>query len=268
MPQFELGRLTQQQFDAIRDSFRQPGVSSSDEWQQMMQWIYTQFTNDPSDPGFGMFQPNQWSQMVHQNIPGTFLHGFFMPADSTPGGPPDPSPDDPPAQTPGLPAHPLPEPDLGGGNSMTTLSGLGRIWPAILAAWSAAEANNASSQTSFNPLVPGAGLLYSIKNLFGMGQADNFADRFGISESQGALLESFLSAIGEMEAAGLVHAWTAVHRRGMNAGQQIKPRYFILDMENAQGFYSTFHMSRSGLKRHDEKQDTIKRPRTARRRRN
>ncbi len=96
----------------------------------------------------------------------------------------------------------------------------------------------------------------------GVAIADFIGDRVGISSDESELPSKFLEALASMEAEGLIHRWTS---RPDQNGQPRAPRYFIMDMENIQGFYTNFHMSRSGLTKHDEKQDTYKRPRRARR---
>ncbi len=103
----------------------------------------------------------------------------------------------------------------------------------------------------------GGGILSTILTALGVTQiADIFLDIPGLGDESVRDFEAFLRIIDQMEQAGLIHPWTAK----MRDGTPIDPRYLIFDLDNAQGFYTTFHMSRSGLRAHDDKQDTYKRP--------
>lgn len=81
------------------------------------------------------------------------------------------------------------------------------------------------------------------------------------SEEQKEMGARVLAALAELESAGFIHPWNPRPRRdGTPTGG---PYYMVMDLVAFQGHYTNFHMSRKGLTRHDEKQDTPKRPRTA-----
>ncbi len=103
------------------------------------------------------------------------------------------------------------------------------------------------------------GIWEAIMVLLGISEILSHVLDMGGTENDAAMIQHFFNTINAMQEAGMVHPWTS--RNPEDPG----PKYFIMDLENAQGFYANFHMSRSGLARHDEKQDTYKRPRQARR---
>lgn len=72
-----------------------------------------------------------------------------------------------------------------------------------------------------------------------------------------------LEAFATLEELGLIYPWAPRARRdgGVTAG----PFYMIFDLTNVQGHYTNFHMSRAGLRKHDDDQDTHRRPRRQRR---
>lgn len=105
--------------------------------------------------------------------------------------------------------------------------------------------------------------------LAGLG-ADTVLDwllEVGFDDDRASMWENFIDTLDEMEQTGLIYPWTPrdnMRTPGIESSQG--PRYLIFDLSKGQGFYSNFHMSRAGLRAHDDKQDTIKRPRRARRR--
>lgn len=124
-------------------------------------------------------------------------------------------------------------------------------------------AGSASGTTSL--LGKQTSLVSRVLTVLGLTQiADLFFD-LPIGDDVARDWEGFLKTIDRMEQEGIIYPWTAKHRRGLHAGEPIAPRYLIFDLDKERGFYSTFHMSRAGLTAHDDKQDTLKRPRRARR---
>lgn len=76
-------------------------------------------------------------------------------------------------------------------------------------------------------------------------------------------LSHVLEAFATMEELGLIYPWAPRGRR--DGGVTPGPFYMIFDLTNIQGHYTNFHMSRSGLRKHDDDQDTHRRPRRQRR---
>lgn len=96
----------------------------------------------------------------------------------------------------------------------------------------------------------------------GISILDFFVDR-GVDSDMAELPEKFIQALAMMEAEGLIHPWRPRPRR--DGSEDPGPEYFIFNMVQIQGFYTNFHMGRSALQSHDDKQDTYKRPARAKR---
>lgn len=175
---------------------------------------------------------------------------------------------------PDVPAtDPDPSPTLGGavfspiptgGQQVTTLvpTAVGAIMRYILPAWrSGMTAGGRFGQIG---IASGAKrLLQAILGLLGASEIIDIAQSLGGSEGDAQVVENFINCIEEMEKAGIIHSYTPSRRFAMQGMVDPGPRYFVLDLENVSGWYTNFYMSRSSLQRHDEKQDTYKRPKTA-----
>lgn len=179
---------------------------------------------------------------------------FLIPPNQPPTGLPrlpDPGPIGIPApQLPGVLASPLPTLHRIGGS----------MWPAV---WTAVRMAAAGGSRGLG----GGSLLSRILALLGgFTIGDWLLDRVGANDDQKELAEKFLEALADMEAAGMIHPYTPSRRFSANGQTDPGPVFFIFNLEKVQGFYTNFHMSRSGLQAHDDRQDTYKRPRAARRR--
>lgn len=105
--------------------------------------------------------------------------------------------------------------------------------------------------------------LTTIMGGLGVTQIIDIVDQWfpGMGDDEKDKLAKVIEAFAELEDAGLIHPWTPRARRDGTPAPG--PFYLIFDLVQVQGHYANFHMSRGGLKRHDERQDTPKRPRTA-----
>ncbi len=171
-------------------------------------------------------------------------------------------PDDtnPPIQTPGVLASPLPNPVTGAPVIVGTL------WQLALRLLAAAKAR----ATSLPGLGGGGaglrGALQQVLTALGLGSVGAWVLGLGGDDAAAEAVQEFMEAISQMEEAGIIRPWTAVHRRGPSAGEAIAPRFLIFKPDDGIGWWTTFHMSRSGLQKHDDDQDTHRRPKRAPRR--
>ncbi len=195
----------------------------------------------------------------------------YAPHEVIAGGPGD---DDPPPTDGGIPFLPPADPPLiqppaivpGGAlfspippivNPLVPISGGIAVWQLV---WQLVRKAASGGLTS----VGGGGNLMSkvLALIGGLSILDFFVDR-GIDSDMAEIPEKFIQALAMMEAEGIIHPWRPRPRRdgSVDAG----PEFLIFNMIQIQGFYTNFHMSRSGLQSHDDKQDTLKRPKQARR---
>ncbi len=173
-----------------------------------------------------------------------------------PGDQPDaPIPELPGTQTPGVLASMLPS---SSGGTMTQLAPtiVGGLMRFILPALSAARSTGGRLGGSLLP-TSFRDLLSKVLGVLGISQVLDIVLPSGGGEGDALLIEAFIKCIDEMEKAGVIHPWTS--RNPEDTG----PKYLILNLIDGQGFYTNFHMSRSGLKAHDDDQDTVRRTRRA-----
>ncbi len=167
--------------------------------------------------------------------------------------PVDPAP--PPGgipQTPGLPASPLPQV---GGPLVNPQIAIG-IWKLIRAA----IATTGSVAGRFGG---GGNLLQKALGLIGGLSILDWLLDGGADDDTARMMEDFVKVLSEMESIGMIHPYTPGRRATAQGGVDPGPVFFIFNMENIQGWYTSFHMSRSGLQAHDDDQDTHRRPRRA-----
>lgn len=103
------------------------------------------------------------------------------------------------------------------------------------------------------------GSLNAILGALGVSQVVDIVDQWipGLGDNDKDKIAIVIEAFAMLEDAGLVHPWNPRARR--DGTQAPGPYYFIFDVTQVQGHWTNFHMSRGGLKSHDEKKDTIKR---------
>lgn len=166
-----------------------------------------------------------------------------------------------PEQSPGLPASPLPTgpitfpPRIGGAMVLNpgVAGGILRIIQQAMKVVGSTVGRAGGWRAALTAIMGGLGVTQII----------DIVDQWipGLGDEEKEKLALVLEALAQLEDAGLVHPWTPRPRRDGVAAPG--PFYFIFDLTQMQGHYANFHMSRAGLRKHDDRQDTPKRPRTA-----
>lgn len=167
-----------------------------------------------------------------------------------------------PAPVPGGASFSPPPQAIGPGPLVPIRGGGLQVWQVV---WQVIRASLAGSSTGFRGIA-GTMLARVASIIGGITVLDWLTDQFNVPDSQAELGEKFIECLSAMEAEGMIHPYTPSRRFAQQGMVDPGPVYFIFNMERMQGNWTNFHMSRAGLRAHDDKQDTYKRPRRAARR--
>lgn len=170
-----------------------------------------------------------------------------------------------PPPTAGLPASPLPE-------VITPIIPAGVPMPGPVGPLVASDPIVMGIRALFAAIAKRVGIsggwrgaITSLMGVLGVTQVIDIVDGLipGLGDDEKENIAAMVEAFAVLEDAGLIHPWRPRPRRDGTPAPG--PFYLIFDIIQIQGHYTNFHMSRSGLQTHDDKQDTYKRPRRARR---
>lgn len=182
--------------------------------------------------------------------------------------PVDPEPPNEPPADPEEPINPLP-PDNSGGGQMTQLvpTGITALMRYIVPAWRGVLSGTSRTFPQL-PVIGGTvkKLLAAVLGFLGLSEVLDLAQAVGASEEDAAVVSAFLECIEKMEEGGMIHRYTPSRRFAMQGMTDPGPKFFVMNLEQVQGYYTNFIMSRSGLQAHDDDQDTHRRPKRAPRR--